>query len=245
MLHERPPKAQADVFIGFFPSESNPPNMVEFLDAAHCMAKCLLDKVVYAVVDVESSDDDYSFSTRTHRLAMAKSAASMFGPLIQVFDPFERSLMTAEEAAFRLFDLNSDMRFTLFYISTVTETFKRANVIERLATNIVMRLHGFDPNMHKVVAAFLENRQEQPVELNETAKRLVDEDLFGVIQVKGHGVELSHGNAVDKKVLEAIRGEGNMRFALLAPAIARYLSDHQDYRRRLADHLSAKLGLQS
>jgi len=245
MFHEPTSKKKGDIFIGFLPSESNPPNMVEFLDAVHCMATCKLDKVIYAVVDVESSNPDYSASTRTHRLAMAKSAASMFGPLIQVCDPFERSRMAAEEAAFRLFDLNSDMRFTLFYISTVRELSKRAYIIERLATNIGMRLHGFDPNMHKVVAAFLENRQEQPLELNETAKRLVDENLFGVIQVKGHGVELSYGNAVDKKMLEAIRRGGDIRCVLLSPDIARYISDHQDYRRRLADHLSAKLNLRS
>ena len=244
MVHEPPSKKKGDVFIGFLPSESNPPNMVEFLDAVHCMATCKLDKVIYAVVNVESSNE-YSARTRTHRQAMAKSAASMYAPLVEVFDPGDRWPMAGEEAAFRLFDLNPDMQFTLFYISTAVELSRPANVIERLATNVGMRLHGFNPKMHRVVAVFFENTQKQRIELKETAKRLVDENLFGITHLKGHGLELPGGKTVDKIVLEAVRGEGCIGCVLLAPDIARYVSDHQDYRTRLANQLSAKLGLQS
>jgi hypothetical protein len=237
-------KKSGDVFVGFLSSESNPPTILEFLDALHCMANCLLDKVLYAVVDVESSAD-YSTTTRIHRRAMAKSAVSVYAPFVELLCPYDRWPVTGEEVAFQLFDLNPDMRFTLFYISTVVDQSKRVNVIKKLATNIGMRLHGFDPNIHRVVAAFLENDRGQPVELEGTAKRLADENLFGVIHVKGHGVDIPGGNTVDEIVLEAIRSEGKIGYALLAPDIAQYISDHQDYRKCLADHLSAKLGLQS
>jgi hypothetical protein len=238
-------KRKGDVYIGFLPSESNPPNIMEFLAALHCMAECVLDKVLYAVIDA-NSDDSYFADTRTHRVTMAKSVALTFSPFVEVFDPYyDGRSMPSEDAAFRLFDLNSDMQFTLFYLSPATETHERTKAIERLVTNIGMRLHGFNPKMHKVVATFCGDTQEQEVELGGTAMRLVEEELFGVHFFKGHGAELPGGKTADEIVLDAISGRSAIGHVLLFPGIAQYISEHEDYRKQLSDYLSAKIDLTS
>ena len=238
-------KRKGDIYIGFLPSESNPPNIMEFLAALHCMAECVLDKVLYAVIDI-ASDDNYSASTRTHRVWMGKKAALIYAPLVELFDPYyDGRSISSEEAAFRLFDLNADMQFTLFYISAAAEDQERTKVVERLVTNIVMRVHGFDPKMHKVMAAFYEDSRSAEVDLGRTGMRLVEEGLFGVHFIKGHGVELPGGKTADEIVLDAIRANKAVHCVLLAPDIAQYISDHQEYRKHLSDYLSAKLGLTS
>lgn len=238
-------KRKGDVYIGFLPSESNPPNIREFTDALHCMTDCVLDKLLYAVIDAESNAS-YFAVTRIHRISMAKNAASAFSPYVEVFDPYyDGQSMPSEEAAFRLFDLNCDMQFTLFYLSPAAENHERKRVIERLVANIAMRLHGFEPKMHKVMAAFYRNTREPEVELGVTAMHFVEEDLFGVHFLKGHRVELWREKEADEILLDAICGKSVIRCALLFPDIAQYISDHQDYRKQLCDYLSAKLGLTS
>jgi hypothetical protein len=237
-------KRKGDIYIGFLASESNPPNMIEFLAALHYMNECLLDKVLYAVMDAESSDD-YFAETRTHRISMAKIAASIFSPLVEVFEACDRRVITCEETAFRLFDLNPDLRFTLFFLSPAKERNDRAKTIERLATNIAMRLYGFDPRMHKLVAAFYGCEQEQQVVLEGTAKRFAEEDLFGVYFVSTHGIELPGGKTTEEMVFDAIFGKSVLGGVLLSRDIAQYISEHQDYRKQLFAYLSAKLDLTS
>ncbi len=237
-------KREGDIYIGFLACESNPPNSMEFLTALHCMAECVLDKVLYAVMDAESSDN-YFAKTRTHRMSMARSAASIYSPFVEVFDACHGRSMTREEAAFQLFDLNPDLRFTLFFLSPAKERSDRAKTIERLATNIAMRLYGFDPRMHKLVAAFYGGGQGQHVELEGIAKRFAEENLFGVHFLSGHGIELPGGKTAEEIVLDAIRGKSVLECVFLPRDIAQYISYHQDYRKQLFDFLSAKLDLAS
>jgi hypothetical protein len=220
-----------------------PPNIMEFLVALNCMAECILDKVIYAVIDAEF-DNNYFAKTRTHRISMAKTAASIYSPLVQVFDAGGWS-MTPEEAAFRLFDLNPDLRFTLFFLSSAIERDDQTKTIERLATNTATRLYGFNPKMHKLVATFYGGRHGQQVELEGIAKRFDKENLFGVQFISSQGIELPGGKTAEKIVLDAIRGKSVLKCPLLSSETAQYISDHQDYKKQLVEYLSAKLELTS
>ncbi|MBI4686059.1 MAG: hypothetical protein HY755_12820 [Nitrospirae bacterium] len=46
-----PEKKKGDIRIGIICSESNPPNIIEFLRALNAMSDYLIDKIVYTVTD--------------------------------------------------------------------------------------------------------------------------------------------------------------------------------------------------
>jgi hypothetical protein len=179
--HVFSPKQKGDVFIGFWCAGGAPADMREIASILECINQCLLDKVVYAVVGEGGSC--LLSETRTLHLAMAKSIASMLEPFVDVFDPFDGTPMSGEDAAFRLFELNPKMEFTLFYLSRDTELSERVNTIERLARNIETRSRGFDPERHRVCAVFASQGGQQ-MELRGAAKRAAQKDLFAAVYIK-------------------------------------------------------------
>lgn len=235
-------KARGDVFIGFLPSESNPPTMLEFLYALQCMGTCLLDKILYAVVNGKS-EDEYFAQTREHRLSMAKMMASIFDPLVEVADIIESSRMAGEDAAFRLFDLNPDLKFTLVYLSVAAAPIDQADTIDRLVGNIGMRLHGFDPSKHRVVVVFKGDLPDHPYEFAGNAQQCVDGGLFGLEYVKPKEIELPGSQNADEIILRFLRG-GATGSALLPGNVAQYIAEHDEYKKLLMEHLSKRLSLQ-
>ena len=195
----------------------------------------------YAVIDGESSEG-YFKETRGYRLSMARIAASMYEPLVDVANVGDGQPMFGEEVAFRLFDLNSGLKFTLVYLSSAVERIDRADTIERLVTNMGMRLCGFDPNMHRVVALFNAGEREDSYEVKGSARQYVDEGLFGVQYLNGKELGLPEGRSADEIVLRALRDKDNVECVLLSRNVAQYIAEHHQYRRRLVAHLSTKLG---
>ena len=236
------PKVKGEIYIGFLPSESNPPTILEFGNILQYMAEFALDKVVYAVIDGNSSDE-YFRKTRRHRLEMAKSFASIFEPLVQVVDLGDGEPCVSEEMAFQLFGFNPDMAFTLVYISREMNLNERRSSIERLGSNIGMRLHGFNDRVHRVVVVFRGGVCERLCGAEDVVSEYLAKDLLGVEYLDKKGIELPKGMSVNEILLSGIGGQGDIDLPLLSRTllsrdVARYLTEHDDYRRSLAAYLS-------
>jgi hypothetical protein len=233
-------KSKGDTYIGVFTSQSNPPIMFEFMTILQCITGSLLDKVAYVVIDGES-DNRYFDDTREHRIAMAKLAVATYNPFIVSAKLGKNASMTSEDMAFELFALNSDLRFTLFHISRATDCKRREETVNRLAANIGNRLCGFDPNRHRVVALFVGEDPRVSVDVEQRAYRYVRAGQLGVEYVPTMQPHSFFGRNIGEFLLIALQQEHSIESALLGQSVARYISQHEDYRIRLMDYLSTNM----
>jgi hypothetical protein len=235
-----PPKVKGDVYVGFLPSESNPPTMLEFLDGIQCMAEFALDKIVYAVLDGVSRDD-YFAETRRHRLAMAHAVASVYDPLVQVADLGDGKPRRGEDVAFQVCELNADMKLTLFYMALEARGDERRDTIERLGSNIGMRLHGFDDRRHRIVVVFRGDEQEGLCGADELVGEHVARGVLVVANLAADEPARASGIWGEDALLATLRDPGDVASPLLTAEVARYLTENGAFRRRLADHMARRL----
>ncbi len=240
--------------IGVIFTSANPPDIFESLVAIQAMAEFLLDQVLY-VVNCAHCGPPALMETTEHRLAMAQAAAAAFGSLITVtdldarkdlvLDPTcmangrERLRAEGEDYAFRIFSLNPKDRLTLVFIAGLehcrrTDETGKDDTVNKLLLNIRQRYCGFDPDLHNVIALFVDDGTQQPAKfaLVPEEQRLFDQGLFAIeiincpppggIQGKAFAKSLTNG------LKDLLNGILSPDLFLIPKSVLSYLADHKD-----------------
>jgi len=251
--------------IGVMFSPANPPHMIEFLVAMQAMAEFLLEEVLY-VVNCARSGPPALADTVEHRLAMAKGIATAFGPMITVTDldaqeelvlePTRmadgqgRLRVEGEDYAFRVFRYNPKERLTLVFIAGLkhyrrTDDAGKDDTVNKLLLNIKQQYYGFNPDLHNVIALFVNDGTREPADLafSLEEQNLIDRGLFAVEILHFRSPGDLHEEDVSTRLTDGLKDllNGTLdlnKLAILPMPVLKYLGSHMDCIQRLIESRS-------
>jgi hypothetical protein len=247
--------------LGVLASDANPPHYLELSAMIQAAAEFAIDRVLYAVTD--GGNDGLLAATKAHRFAMAELAVKIFDPVITVARfgdlhdlPVATTVMAngqprrrtdLEDDAFRLFSIHPRDELTLVYLTTRAHYRRvddsgRDDTINKLLANLKYGLYGFDPDRHNVMAVFIGEQPESPVDitfdLHERA--LMKRGVFTIEHLQsttlpGRPADLQEFSAA---LLDALLGPPSSMWALMPHVVYTYIEDHPEYKQQLAQSRS-------
>jgi len=248
--------------IGVLCSDANPPNIIEFLTALQAMNNLLIDNILYAVNDGKRLDTTLA-STKQHRYNMAKLAIKTYDPLITFTDlgdfgtkPVEKTIMSngneryrtdGEDYIFKLFDLNPTDKFTLVFITYIeycrrVDDTGKDDTINKLLANIKEGLNGFNPDFHNIIALFVGNREDTPLEIefDKHEQDLINNDIFNIEYMKSHSIKgiPTSPKALSSLLINALNSSKPEHLMLLGLDVYNYIKSNTDYHQQLMKTLS-------
>ena len=158
------PRKDREARIGIFPTAANPFHWAHLLGGLIAIERFLLDKVIFVIAGRDSRKPGMAAEEVRH--SMAREVLDLFHPLFEYSSIALGTATSGEENLFKILGMNACRTVHAFYIAGGDHYHRfhpvtgSPETIQKLEDGISSEAHGFDKQLHRVSAIFLQREDE-------------------------------------------------------------------------------------
>jgi nicotinic acid mononucleotide adenylyltransferase len=159
------PAEDRELHVGVFPTAANPLHWGHLLGGLITMERFFLDKVIFVIAGQDPRKPEMAPEHIRH--AMAKEVLRLFYPLFEYSAIAFGTATSGEDNFFRILGMSPNQSIHAYYIAgddhyrRFDPATGRPDTIQKLEEGMNSRLHGFDGELHKVSAVFLQRGSDE------------------------------------------------------------------------------------